>query len=164
MEDWEKGGTEVTTQMVGFNVVGDFIRGTYTGKKHVETKDVTLYEIKGELGQFHTKDDNGKINTDPTLVEAGAYYQIWGGKNAIDDLFAKSRFGDVVAVQFKLEQPSKTKGYSPFKVFKTLQFGPDASYMGESSDALSQAFPDAEVVETPAPEAPAPEPTQGELK
>lgn len=151
------GGVELTTQMVGFNKVGDFIRGTYTGKKYVESKDVHLYEIKGKLGQFHVKDDNGNVVETPVLVEEGEYFNVWGGKTSIDDLFSKVKFGEEVAIQFKLEQPSKTKGYSPFKVFKTLTFGSDPNYMGEDSNSQSSLLDGAEVVvvvETP--EAPAP--------
>lgn len=137
------GGQELTTQMVGFNKVGDFIKGTYTGKKHVDSKGVNLYEIKGDVGQFHQLDDSKKLTEEPVLVEAGAFYNIWGGKSTIDDLFAKSKFGDIVALQFKEEVPSKTKGNNPFKVFKAYTFGPDKNYAGESSDGVEQAVENA---------------------
>ena len=145
MEDWEKGGVAVTTQMVGFNQVGDFIKGTYTGKKYVASKEVNLYEIKGQLGQYHKTDENKAVIADPVLVEAGLFYQVWGGKTAIDDLFNKAKFGEIVAIKFDSALPSKTKGNSPFKVFKTLQFGPDKDYAGEDSN-VQAAFPGSEEV------------------
>lgn len=166
-EDPLAGGKEVTTQMVGFNKIGDFIKGTYTGKKHIDSKDVYLYEIKGIVGQYHTKDDNNAVVESPVLVEEGEYYQIWGGKTPIDDLFGKSRLGEIVSVQFKEETPSKTKGYSPFKVFSTKTFGPDKTYMGEDSNSQSSLLDGAEeVAPTPAPAAETPlpnEPTQAPL-
>lgn len=132
-EEWEKGGQEVTTKMVGFNKPGDFIKGTYTGKKFIESKSVHLYELKGILGSYHVNDEMGKLIEEPNVVGAGEYYNVWGGKTAIDDLFNKSKFGEIVAIKFHEELPSKTKGNNPFKVFKTLQFGVDPDYMGETS-------------------------------
>lgn len=134
-EDWEKGGQEVTTKMVGFNKPGDFIKGTYTGKKFVISKEVNLYELKGILGSYHVNDAMGKLLEAPIMVGASEYYNVWGGKTAIDDLFNKSKFGDIVAIKFHEELPSKTKGNHPFKVFKTLQFGVDPNYMGETAIA-----------------------------
>lgn len=134
------GGQEMTTQQVGFNQIGDFVKGTYTNKKFVESKGVNLYELKGKLGIYHK--DDAEVSVQP-----GAFYNVWGGKTAIDDLFSRSKLGDIVAIQFKDESPSKTKGNSPFKIFKTLTFGHDKEYMGEDSDtttledAANEAFP-----------------------
>jgi len=142
-EDWKNGGKKVDTQAVTFGKVGDFIKGTYTGKKvvHANGKDTTLYELKGLLGYYHTVD--GKKNPiEPGVnIEEGAYYNVWGGKDTIDGLFAKSRLGDIVAIQLEKEVESKTKGNAPYKVFETLQFGRDENYMGE--DSSSQAGMDA---------------------
>lgn len=142
------GGVEVTSQSVSFGKVGDFIKGTYTGKKFVDSKDTYLHEVKGIAGEFHTLDENKAPIAEATKVIAGEYYQVWGGKSAIDDLFKKSQLGDVIAIQFKESNPSKTKGNNPFKVFKTLQFGRDETYMGESSEATSSLLDGAEIVDT----------------
>lgn len=135
------GGKEVSTQAVSFGKVGDYIKGTYTGKKTVKTMngERTLYELKGAVGMFHAVD--GKKNPVEPVIEVvpGAYYQVWGGKDEIDGLFAKSRLGDIVAVKFDSEQESKTKGHAPFKKMKTLQFGPDKDYMGEESGVVDTA-------------------------
>lgn len=139
MESWETGGKEVTSQAVSFGVPGDFIKGTYTSKKYIESKDNYLYELKGDVGQYHPLDDTKHPVAEATSVIKGEFYQIWGGKAAIDDLFKKSKFGDIVAVKFEQETPAKTKGNNPFKVFKTMQFGADPDYMGEDSSVVSQA-------------------------
>lgn len=142
-EDWESGGKEVASQTVTFGKVGDFIKGTYCGVKIINTTngDTPLYEIKAIVGNYHTVDDK-KNPVDPAvLVEEGAYYNIWGslkptsGANAITSLFEKSKLGDIVAVKLESEPPSKTKGNAPFKKYKTMQFGPDANYMGEDSSS-----------------------------
>lgn len=153
-EDWAQGGKEVASQTVTFGKVGDFIKGTYTGQKMINTMngDTPLYEVKAIVGNFHTVDDKKNPVEPPVLVEEGAYYNVWGslkptsGANAITGLFAKSRVGDIVAIQLEKEVSSKTKGNAPFKKYKTMQFGADPSYMGETADALQDTFPGAEEV------------------
>ncbi len=137
MENWEDGGVEVASQAVTFGKPGDFIKGTYTGKKMVNAngKDTPLYELKAAVGSFHTVDGKKNPIEPAVAATAGSYYNVWGGKDAIDSLFAKSKFGDIVAVQLKEEMESKTKGHAPFKAYKTMQFGSDLTYMGEDSSA-----------------------------
>ncbi len=137
-ESWETGGVEVTSQAVTFGKPGNFIKGTYVGSKPVDTDlgPTILYELKGITGSFNNVD--GKKNpVEPAIsVEKGVFYNVWRGKegSVIADLFKKSKLGDIVAIQFKEEKESKTKGYAPFKVYKVMQFGKDPEYMGESSD------------------------------
>jgi hypothetical protein len=131
------GGQEMTTQQVSFGKVGDYIKGTYTAKKLVKTArgDNYIYQLKGQLGEYHEMDENKKPVGDAKDIAVGSYYSVWGGKQAIDDLFARAKFGDIVAIQFTEEQPSKTKGNSPFKVFRCLHFGKDDTYMGEDAES-----------------------------
>lgn len=142
-EDPLAGGQEMTTQTVTFGKIGNFIKGTYTGKKTVKNpnKDgvVNLYEVKGMIGHLHNVD--GKKNPiEPGYdVQAGSFYVVWGGKQAVDDLFSRSKLGDIIAIQFKDEQESKTKGNAPFKILKTLTFGADVNWMGEDSQSLQEA-------------------------
>ncbi len=63
---------------------------------------------------------------------------VWGGKQAIDDLFARSKLGDIVGIQFKEEMESKTKGNAPFKVYRCLTFGRDESWFGEDSQTTEE--------------------------
>jgi hypothetical protein len=142
-----EGGQEITSKMIGFNKVGDWVKGTYTSKKRVDSKNskdadgkINLYELKVESGEFHPAetgtDDNGNKVVKllpPVTVKAGDYYQIWGGKSAIDDGFKRVALGTLVGLRLTETQPSKTKGNSPFKVFKFVSFGLDPNYMGESS-------------------------------
>ena len=150
MESWEEGGTEVASQAVTFGKPGDFIKGTYTGFKEVKTDlgPTILYELKGDVGSYHNVD--GKKNpVEPAVnVVKGVFYNVWRGKegSVIADLFKKCKLGEIVAIQFKEEKESKTKGYAPFKVYKVMQFGKDPEYMGESAEAVGQVFEGAEEV------------------
>lgn len=150
MEKWEEGGTEVASQAVTFGKPGDFIKGTFTGSKHVDTNlgPTVLYELKGDVGTYHNVDGKKNPIEPAVTVVKGVFYNVWRGKegSAIDDLFKKAKLGDVVAIQFKEEKESKTKGYAPFKVYKVMQFGKDPEYMGEDSSAVQEAFPGAEEV------------------
>ena len=142
-ESWEVGGVEVQSQAITFGKTGDFIKGTYTGSKDVKTDlgPTVLYEIKGDVGSYHNVD--GKKNpVEPAVaIVKGEFYNVWRGKEGsiIADLFKKSKLGDIIAIQFKEEKESKTKGYAPFKVYKVMQFGTDLEYAGESSDLLAGA-------------------------
>jgi len=131
------GGTEVTSQVVPFSVVGDFVRGTYTSKKAVTTQygPNTVYEIKLAVGLWHNKEKTKKITG-----EAGEYVAIFGGKNQVDGLFAKSKLGDIVALQLKEEKPTK-KG-NPWKNFLAKTYGADPEYMGEDSSAEGEKVED----------------------
>ena len=80
-------------------------------------------------------DENKKPVGEAKDIKLGSYYSVWGGKQAIDDLFARSQLGDLVGIQFKEELPSKTKGNSPFKVFRCLHFGKDDTWRGEDADS-----------------------------
>ena len=147
-ESWMEGGVEVASQAVTWGKPGNFLKGTYCGKKMIKANDreVALYELKGIVGSFNTVDSKKNPVEPPVSVVAGSYYNIFGGKDAIDSLFAKSKLGDIVAVQLKEEVPSKVKGHADFKVFKTIQFGPDKSYMGETAEAVGQVFEGSEEV------------------
>lgn len=151
MEDWEKDGVEVASQAVTFGKPGDFIKGTYTGSKNVNTNlgPTVLYELKGDVGVYHNVDSKKNPVEPAVSVVKGVFYNVWRGKegSTISDLFKKAKLGDIVAIQFKEEKESKTKGYAPFKVMKVMQFGKDPEYMGESAEAVGQVFEGAEEVE-----------------
>ena len=103
------GGKEVTTKMVGFNKPGDFVKGVYTGKKHIDSKDVNLYELKAIVGTFHQLDNSKKLIETPISISEGEFVSVWGGKTSIDDLFAKSKFGEIVAIKFEAKSQAKLK-------------------------------------------------------
>lgn len=144
VQDPLAGGQEMNTQSVTFGKVGDFIKGTYVGKKVVKTAngEAPLYEVKAETGNFHTVD--GKKNpVEPAVkVEKASYYTVWGsfkstaGANAITSLFQRIPFGEIVGIQLAEEIESKTKGNAPFKKFRCLTYGKDSTYMGEDSSAI----------------------------
>lgn len=131
-QDPFEGGQDVKPNQVSFGKKGDFIIGFYSGKKDIQTDRGTtyLYEVIGEQGHYHnsetTQDDNGnkvvKVDEKPTPVEKGEYYTVWGGKDAIDDLFKKASVHQKVGIRFEDAIPSKKKGNSPFKVMKTVMW------------------------------------------
>ena len=149
-ESWETGGTEVASQAVTFGKPLDYVKGTFTGSKPVKTDlgMTVLYELKGDVGSFHTVDSKKNPVEPPVTVVKGVFYNVWRGRegSVIDELFKKSKLGDIVAIQFKEEKESKTKGYAPFKVFKVLQFGKDPEYMGDAAGAVGETFQGAEEV------------------
>lgn len=138
-QDPMAGGEEIKAEAVGFNKVGDYIKGTYVGKKFTKKNergvDVYLYEIKAEVGQYHKltePDDAGNrmIIDIPHVLTKGEHYQVWGGKQDIDDLFNRVTPGTIVGIQFKESVKSKTPGNKPFKKMLTKAYGADMSFDG----------------------------------
>ena len=128
-----EGAKEVQVAAVSFSKVGDLIVGYFTGnQKKIITQNgpSTIYEIKGLFGEFHLADtitdaNGNKVTTvkEPGIqVEAGTFYTLFGGKQAIDDLFRQSKFGQKVGIKFEEAVPSKVKGHSAFKKFKVVQW------------------------------------------
>lgn len=125
-------GKEVRQNQVAFNKLNDYVIGYFVGSKDITTdRGITkLYEVKGAEGAFHnavtTTDENGNklvtVDKDSTKIEPGDFYTIWGGKDSIDDLFKKVKLGQKLGLRFEEAIPSKKKGNSPFKVFKTVMW------------------------------------------
>lgn len=132
MSDPFAGGQDVKPNQVSFGKKGDFIIGYYSDKKDIQTDRGTtyLYQLVGIEGAFHntetTSDENGnkviKVDEKPTTVNKGEYYSVWGGKDAIDDLFKKASQYQKVGIRFEDAIPSKKKGNSPFKVMKAVMW------------------------------------------
>jgi hypothetical protein len=149
MSDAFDGAQEIAPSQVSFGKIGDYIIGYYTGHKDITTSngDTKLYELKGIQGEFHitTNEDDGngnkivKVAKDATPITVGDYFNVWGGKSAIDDLFKKVKIGQKVGVRFEEAIPSKKKGNSAFKVFKTVMWDEM-----DPSDPLQSTFPGAE--------------------
>lgn len=126
------GGQEVAPNQARFNKIGDYIVGYFVGSKDINGKNgpIKLYELKGVQGEFHeadvTTDENGNKNTailEPAVqVVAGDYYNLFGGKDSIDSLFAKAKINQKVGLKFEKATPSKIKGNSPFKTIKTVMW------------------------------------------
>ncbi len=136
------GGKEVSEATVSWGKAGDYLKGTYVGKKLVASKNAYLYEVKAASGSYHQLDELKAVKEPAVVAEPGGFYKVWGrekGKEGvIDDLFAKCKFGEIIAIQFKESQPSKTKGNAPFKLFKAMTFGVDPEYMGEDSTVTGE--------------------------
>lgn len=137
------GGREIKPNTVAFGKPGNWVKGVYTGKKTIQTANgpSTLYELKGLAGEYNPTendmDDNGnkvtKVLPAVTVVE-GDYYNVWGGKQTIDDGFRKVKYGTIVAVQFTEAKKSKVAGHSAFKIFRFVEYGMDPNYAGDSSE------------------------------
>lgn len=138
------GGKEMLDTPVSFAKIGDWVKGTFTGFKAINTDNgpTKLYEIKGQRGSYHTSetknDENGnKVVTviEPAVeVNPGDFLKIWGGKGKIEDGFKKAKIGQIIAIKFESTTPSKKQGYSPFKNFRFAHFEMDKDYIGETSD------------------------------
>lgn len=127
-----EGANEVQVSQISFSKVGDIVVGYFTNSKDIVTQNgpSKVYELKGLFGEFHlantTTDANGnKVTTvkEPGVqVEQGKYYTLFGGKQALDDLFRQSKYGQKVGIKFLEAVPSKVKGHSAFKKFKVVQW------------------------------------------
>lgn len=149
-EDPFAGSKEVAPSRITFSKVGDYVIGYYNAKKIVdfESGPTPVYELKGITGQFHTSksmtDENGnkvtKVSESPVPITPREYYTLIGGKDAIDDLFKKSRLGQKVGIKFTSVKPSKKPGYAGFKVFEPHMWDEvDPEYMGAAEDMVEDS-------------------------
>ena len=145
MDDPFAGGKEIKPGKFSFGKIGDHVVGYFNAVQEVDTANgrKKLYEIKVVSGQYHnsetTNDPNGNkvvtIDEAPTVLEAGDYVNIWGRAD-LDKFFQKAKFGQKVGVQFKEIKPSTKKGYSAFKVLKTVLFNEFDNSMEEAVEEV----------------------------
>jgi len=144
-EDVLAGGVEIKPNQVKFSKIGDVFIGYKVNEKLIEAngKPVKLYQLKGISGQYHWSekkaDENGNptiiVDKEPTTVIAGEYYQMYGGKDVIDDCMRRAKQGQKVGVQYLKATPSKTSGNAPFKTFKAVLFDEmDKETLGEGQE------------------------------
>jgi hypothetical protein len=109
---------EVTSQIIKFNCVGDFLKGTLTNVQKMEKVDKwgkinTVYTVKSKEGLFHDSRKNeatGKSDVDakPTAIGEGEEWTIFAyGVTA--GLMSKIKIGQKFMIKFVELKPS-TKG------------------------------------------------------
>lgn len=131
---------EVKAQWIKWGKPGDWVRGTLTDMREMESsfegKDkVMVYEVMVSGGAFHYFEKvNGVTNVDenPTQLEPGSIWLI-GGKPGIDNQMRNVKIGQVFGMRFAEEKPNKNKSFSPTKVIKVLIGGMDPNYHGETA-------------------------------
>lgn len=143
-----EGAKVLKPNRVTWGKVGNYIIGYYYGSKVVDTNNgkATIYELKGLMGEYNeletTDDGNGnkltKVLEPAIAVEAGDFYNLFGGKDTIDSLFKKSKLGQKVGLRFTKATPSKTKGNSPFKTIETAMWDEvDPEFMGQGFEDVT---------------------------
>jgi len=146
MESWEEGGKDTAPKTVPFIQEKDFVKGTYCLKQtgvRTDYGDTTVYQLKLHVGSWHVKDKTTK-QIEKVDGQPGEFVSIFA-KDQIDDLFAKCKLGEIVSIQ--LVELKDTGKASPWKRFRTRQYGIDKEWSGEDSTAIQDVFPDAEQVE-----------------
>ncbi len=133
------GMQEVPSNWVKWGKVGDWIKGTFTSKREVEStmpgkegEKQTIYEIFTDSGSFHNIDENKKVADEPTIISKGSYWNI-GGKIGIEAQMRNVKPGTIIAMRFTEEIPSKTRGFNPTKKVQVLVGGIDPDYHGQDS-------------------------------
>jgi len=124
-KNWDDTTNEVTSNWVKFHVpLEDKVFGTLLTKRTMkssipgkESEDVSVYEIKADVGSFHNTDDKKVVIPEPITINAGEIWSI-GGKNSIDVQMRNIKVGQKIGFKFMDEKPSKTKGFAPSKNIK----------------------------------------------
>lgn len=139
-----EGLEEVKSQWVKWGRQGDWVRGTLTDVREVDsqlpgqTGKVKVYEFIAAGGSFHGITD-GKVDDKPTVLGKGDFWTA-GGKAGIDNQMRNVKIGQVFGMRFAEEKPSKTKGFNPTKVIKVLVGGIDPEYQGQTSGDVNVDF------------------------
>mgnify|MGYP003148760764 CR=1 FL=1 len=123
--DWDNPDNEVKSNWIKFNVpMEDKVLGTLIAKRTMksqipgkENEDVSVYELKADVGSFHNVDASKKLIAEPVVINAGEIWAV-GGKNSIDAQMRNVKVGQKVGFKFIDEKPSKTKGFAPAKSIK----------------------------------------------
>ncbi len=128
-DNWEDSAKEVQNSWMKFNVpMEDKVKGTLIAKRTMkstlpgaEGKLVNIYELKADMGVYHTLDDKKKVVDEPVTLNEGDFVSV-GGTAVIDRQMSNIKVGQKVALKFLEEKPSKTKGFAPAKIVKVYTF------------------------------------------
>lgn len=137
-----EGLEEVKSQWIKWGKVGDWIRGTLTDVREMDsnlpgkTGKVKVYEFLAHGGSFHDLDEKKNPVAKATVLEKGAIWII-GGKAGIDTQMRNVKLGQIFGMRFAAEKPSKTKGFNPTKVIKVLIGGMDPDYQGQTGGDIN---------------------------
>ena len=138
-----EGLEEVKSQWVKWGAVGDWVRGTLTDVREIDSQlpgkqgeKTKVYEFIAAGGSFHELDERKNPVAEPTVLEKGSFWTI-GGKAGIDNQMRNVKIGQVFGMRFAEEKPSKTKEFNPTKVIKVLVGSMDENYKGETAGDIN---------------------------
>ena len=141
-----EGLEEVKTSWVKWGQQGDWIRGTLTDVREIDSnllgkagEKVKVYEFVAAGGSFHELDERKNPVEEATVLEKGSFWTV-GGKAGIDNQMRNVKIGQVFGMRFAEEKPSKTKGFNPTKVIKVLVGSMDENYSGQTQGDVSVDF------------------------
>ena len=111
------GGTEVQSNWMKFEKIGDYVKGTMLGHKTVPSTNPTfpdqeVYEIR--------KSDGNLVNVGISLKKSGTIARL----NSV-------KVGDIVGILFESETAPTTKGFAAAKNLKVVTFGQDPAFKQE---------------------------------
>jgi len=100
--------SEMSSLTIDWGQVGDYIVGTFVRARHnIKTQfgENSIYEISADRGQFH-KVTKKVVAKDPTIINRGEIWSIWGRNDLFDGQMNALRPGQVIKVMFTEEKPS----------------------------------------------------------
>lgn len=150
---WDDESNEAKNNFVGFNEVGDYILGTLTSRKQVEStlpdragEMQWVYEFKVRDAQYHLLDDKKKVIDEVVAPEEGEIVSV-GGRKVIDSRMARVKVGQVVGLKFVEELEAKTRGYNPTKLIKVFtpkgddgEFEMDTEWLEANRESADDTF------------------------
>ncbi len=133
---------EVKSQWIKWGKAGDWIRGTLTDVREMDSnladrpgEKVKFYEFLASGGSFHYFEKvagETKVDATPTVLEKGSIWLV-GGKAGIDAQMRNVKIGQIFGMQFSEEKPNKNKSFSPTKVIKVRIGEMDPEYKGQQA-------------------------------
>jgi len=137
---------EVKSSVVSWGKVGDYIQGTLVDIRIREVQDEkkglvrkNVYEILADEGQYHEIDENRNPVEPPIKCEKNDFYQVWGGREIIDNGMRKIKIGQKVRIVFTEQLEPKKKNYSGFKIIKVYAGPMDEEWL---NNQYQEAEPD----------------------
>lgn len=118
---------EVKSQTVKFSKVDDVIKGTLTGIKELDVKDMQgkvvrkkIREFKAIAGFYHESDPVTYAPVEPKIdLIPGEYYKFWSRGEQLEDDLKKIKIGQIFAVKF-LKYGEKKPGKQAPKIMKVF--------------------------------------------
>lgn len=131
VSNWDAPENEASNAFVSWGAVGDFVYGTLTAVREVEStlpdrqgEMQKIYEIKVKECTYHILDDKKNPIEPPETLDDGDVVSV-GGRKTIDSRMARIKVGQMVGLKFVEELPPKTKGYNATKMIRV--FAPKAN-------------------------------------
>lgn len=139
------GMNEVKTSTIKWGKVGNWFKGTLTDNTRQQQNQLSkdkemqaVYEFKIAGGSFNGINPDKSISPDPTVLEAGSFWTVYG-KGAVQGQMRNAKLGQIVGMRFVEEKASKQPGFNPTKVIKVFLGDMDPTYQGETAADFSSA-------------------------